>query len=101
MASRMGLVQGDLVGGKRHFSSVLKHAYLQDVTVETISAAIRKAGIFPLDRKAVDSTMLVPAPNPLVRSGIIPEGLAHILQAPQFNRSPEKATSSTCNSHHE
>ncbi|CAM4570323.1 unnamed protein product [Leuciscus chuanchicus] len=56
VASRMGLVRGDMVIGKKHFSSVLKHAYEKAVTPANIKAGFRKAGIYPLSREAVDMT---------------------------------------------
>ncbi|KAK7130403.1 hypothetical protein R3I93_019897 [Phoxinus phoxinus] len=59
LASRMGLVRGDMVVGKKHFSSVLKHAYEKAVTAANIKAGFRKAGIYPLSREAVDMTQIV------------------------------------------
>ncbi|XP_077062847.1 uncharacterized protein LOC143715091 [Siphateles boraxobius] len=59
LASRMGLVRGDMVVGKKHFSSVLKHAYEKAVTTANIMAGFRKAGIYPLSREAVDMTQIV------------------------------------------
>ncbi|KAK7149262.1 hypothetical protein R3I94_008782 [Phoxinus phoxinus] len=55
----MGLVRGDMVVGKKHFSSVLKHAYEKAVTAANIKAGFRKAGIYPLSREAVDMTQIV------------------------------------------
>ncbi|KAJ8333738.1 hypothetical protein SKAU_G00410570 [Synaphobranchus kaupii] len=55
MASRMGLVRGDLVVGKKQFSPLLKHVYPTAVTAENVKAGFRKAGIFPLSREAVDT----------------------------------------------
>ncbi|CAM4608595.1 unnamed protein product [Leuciscus chuanchicus] len=59
MASRMGLVRGDLVVGKKQFSSLLKTVYPTAVTAHNIKAGFRKAGIFPLSRGAVDTTQVV------------------------------------------
>ncbi|XP_067283522.1 uncharacterized protein [Pseudorasbora parva] len=59
LASRMGLVRGDMVVGKKHFSAVLKHAYEKAVTAANIKAGFRKAGIYPLSREAVDMTQIV------------------------------------------
>ncbi|KAK9977108.1 hypothetical protein ABG768_018929 [Culter alburnus] len=56
MASRMGLVRGDLVVGKKQFSPLLKTIYPTVVTAQNIKAGFRKAGIFPLSRGAVDTT---------------------------------------------
>ncbi|KTF86361.1 hypothetical protein cypCar_00026295 [Cyprinus carpio] len=55
MASRMGLVRGDIVVGKKQFSALLKHVYPTAVTAQNIKAGSRKAGIFPLSRAAVDT----------------------------------------------
>lgn len=52
MASRMGLVRGDLVVGKKQFSPLLKTVYPTAVTAQNIKAGFRKAGIFPLSRAA-------------------------------------------------
>ncbi|KAJ8369676.1 hypothetical protein SKAU_G00097040 [Synaphobranchus kaupii] len=59
MASRMGLVRGDIVVGKKQFSPLLKHVYPTAVTAENVKAGFRKAGIFPLSREAVDTTQVV------------------------------------------
>ncbi len=59
MASRMGLVRGDIVVGKRQFSALLKHVYPTAVTAKNIKAGFRKAGIFPLSRAAVDTTQVI------------------------------------------
>ncbi|KAJ8340702.1 hypothetical protein SKAU_G00353350 [Synaphobranchus kaupii] len=59
MASRMGLVRGDLVVGKKQFSPLLKHVYPTAVTAENVKAGFRKAGIFPLSREAVDTAQVV------------------------------------------
>ncbi|XP_042578769.1 tigger transposable element-derived protein 6-like [Cyprinus carpio] len=59
MASRMGLVRGDIVVGKKQFSALLKHVYPTAVTAQNIKAGFRKAGIFPLSRAAVDTTKVV------------------------------------------
>ncbi|CAM4570275.1 unnamed protein product [Leuciscus chuanchicus] len=59
MASRMGLVRGDFVVGKKQFSSLLKAVYPTAVTAQNIKAGFRKAGIFPLSRGAVDTTQVV------------------------------------------
>ncbi len=59
MASRMGLVRGNIVVGKRQFSPVLKHVYPTAVTARNIKAGFRKAGIFPLSRAAVDTTQVI------------------------------------------
>ncbi|KAK9976840.1 hypothetical protein ABG768_018663 [Culter alburnus] len=59
MASRMGLVRGDLVVGKKQFSPLLKTIYPTAVTAQNIKAGFRKAGIFPLSRGAVDTTQVV------------------------------------------
>ncbi|XP_031669824.1 uncharacterized protein LOC116359919 [Oncorhynchus kisutch] len=58
-AARLGLVRGDLVIGKKHFSSMLREAYPQAVTKKNIMAGFKKAGIFPLNREAFDSCQLV------------------------------------------
>uniref|UniRef100_A0A4W5MFY0 HTH CENPB-type domain-containing protein n=1 Tax=Hucho hucho TaxID=62062 RepID=A0A4W5MFY0_9TELE len=67
-AARLGLVQGDLVIGKKHFSARLREAYPQAVTKKNIMAGFKKAGIFPLNREAFDSSQLVKleptTPNP-------------------------------------
>ncbi|KAJ8340714.1 hypothetical protein SKAU_G00353470 [Synaphobranchus kaupii] len=59
MASRMGLVRGDLVVGKKQFSPLLKHVYPTAVTAENVKAGFCKAGIFPLSREAVDTAQVV------------------------------------------
>ncbi|ROL41877.1 Myb-like protein V [Anabarilius grahami] len=59
MASRMGLVRGDLVVGKKQFSPLLKNVYPTAVIAQNIKAGFRKAGIFPLSRGAVDTTQVV------------------------------------------
>ncbi len=59
MASRMGLVRGDIVVGKKQFSPVLKHVYPTAVTAQNVKAGFRKAGIFPLSRAAVDTTQAI------------------------------------------
>ncbi|KAK9957712.1 hypothetical protein ABG768_011935 [Culter alburnus] len=59
MASRMGLVRGYLVVGKKQFSPLLKNVYPTAVTAQNIKAGFRKAGIFPLSRGAVDTTQVV------------------------------------------
>ncbi|KAF4115330.1 hypothetical protein G5714_002819 [Onychostoma macrolepis] len=59
MASRMGLVRGDIVLGKKQFSALLKHVYSTAVTAQNIKAGFCKAGIFPLSRTAVDTTQVV------------------------------------------
>ncbi|KAK7162430.1 hypothetical protein R3I93_006663 [Phoxinus phoxinus] len=48
-----------MVVGKKHFSSVLKHAYEKAVTAANIKAGFRKAGIYPLSREPVDMTQIV------------------------------------------
>ncbi|CAM4568365.1 unnamed protein product [Leuciscus chuanchicus] len=53
LAARLGLVRGDLVVGKKQFSSLLKSVYPTAVTAQTIKAGIRKAEILPLSRGAV------------------------------------------------
>ena len=58
-AARLGLVRGDLVIGKKHFSAMLREAYPQAVTKKNIMAGFKKAGIFPLNREAFDSCQLV------------------------------------------
>ncbi len=58
LASRMGLVRGDLVVGKEQFSAVLKYAHEKAVTPDNIRAGFRKAGIHPLSRGAVDMTQV-------------------------------------------
>ena len=58
LASRMGLVRGDMMIGKKQFSSVLKHAHEKAVTAENIMAGFRKAGIHPLSKEAVDMTQV-------------------------------------------
>ncbi|XP_073766983.1 uncharacterized protein [Danio rerio] len=59
MASRMSLVRGDVIVGKKQFSSLLKHVYPTAVTAQNIKAGFRKAGIFPLSWAAVDTTQVV------------------------------------------
>ncbi|XP_058630156.1 transcription factor 19-like [Onychostoma macrolepis] len=59
MASRMGLVRGDIVVGKKQFSALLKHVYPTAVTAQNVKAGFRKAGIVPLSRAAVDTTQVV------------------------------------------
>ncbi|XP_041925009.1 protein transport protein SEC31-like [Alosa sapidissima] len=59
LAREMGLVRGDLVLGKRHFSAVLKYAVEQACTPDTIKSGFRSTGLFPLDRTAVDDSKLV------------------------------------------
>ncbi|XP_076135340.1 uncharacterized protein LOC143117477 [Alosa pseudoharengus] len=59
LAREMGLVRGDLVLGKRHFSAVLKYAVEQACTPNTIKSGFRSTGLFPLDRTAVDDSKLV------------------------------------------
>lgn len=56
LASRMGLVRGDLVVGKSHLPAVLKSAQLKAVTLSNIKSGFRKTGLFPLNRMAVDSS---------------------------------------------
>lgn len=58
-AARLGLVRGDLVIGKKHFPAMLREAYPQVVTKKNIMAGFKKAGIFPLNREAFDSSQLV------------------------------------------
>lgn len=50
LASHMGLVRGDMVIGKKQFSSVLKHAHEKAITAENIMASFKKAGIHPLSK---------------------------------------------------
>lgn len=45
MASRMGLVQGDLVVGKKQFSSLLKAVYPTAVTALNIKAGFRTSSL--------------------------------------------------------
>ncbi|KAI2645013.1 MFS-type transporter clz9 [Labeo rohita] len=59
MASRMGLVRGDVVVGKKQFSALLKHVYPTAATAENIKAGFHEAGIFPLSRAAVDTTQVI------------------------------------------
>ncbi|XP_076155223.1 uncharacterized protein LOC143138689 [Alosa pseudoharengus] len=59
LAREMGLVRGDLVLGKRHFSAVLKYAVELACTPDTIKSGFRSTGLFPLDRTAVDDSKLV------------------------------------------
>ncbi|XP_076151795.1 uncharacterized protein LOC143134943 [Alosa pseudoharengus] len=59
LAQEMGLVRGDLVLGKRHFSAVLKYVVEQACTPNTIKSGFRSTGLFPLDRTAVDDSKLV------------------------------------------
>ncbi len=59
MASRMGLVRGDIVVGKKQFSAALKHVYPTAVTAQNAKAGFRKAGIFSLSRAAVDTTQVI------------------------------------------
>ncbi len=59
MASRMGLVRGDIVVGKKQFSALLKHVYPTAVTAQNAKAGFRKAGIFSLSRAAVDTTQVI------------------------------------------
>lgn len=54
MASRMGLVRGDLVVGKKQFLPLLKNVYPTAVTAQNV-----KAEIFPLSRGAVDTTQVI------------------------------------------
>ncbi|KAK6312489.1 hypothetical protein J4Q44_G00181530 [Coregonus suidteri] len=58
-AAHLGLVQGDLVIGKKHFSGMLREAYPQAVTKKNIMAVFKKAGIFPLNREAFYSSQQV------------------------------------------
>ncbi|CAM4568477.1 unnamed protein product [Leuciscus chuanchicus] len=111
MASRMGLVRGDLVVGKE-FSSLLKTVYPTAVTAQNIKAGFWKAGIFPLSRGAVDTTQVVrvlpsadarPSTAPVtpsamtssapvqwhnfvLKTGVIPESLANVLMSPALDR---------------
>ncbi len=55
LASRIGLVRGDIVVGKKHFS-VLTHTHEKASVVKNIMAGFRKAGIYYLSREAVDMT---------------------------------------------
>ncbi len=59
MASRMDLVRGDIVVGKKQISALLKHVYPTAVTAQTAKAGFRKAGIFSLSRAAVDTTQVI------------------------------------------
>ncbi len=59
MASRMCLVRGDIVVGKKQFSALLKHVYPTAVTAQNAKAGFRKAGIFSLSRAAVDTTQVI------------------------------------------
>lgn len=58
LATRMGLVRGEMVVGKKHFSSVLKHAHEKAVTANNIISGFRKAGTYSLSREAVDMTQV-------------------------------------------
>ncbi|CAM4512565.1 unnamed protein product [Leuciscus chuanchicus] len=63
LATNMGLVRGDLVRGKKHFSSILKFAYPKAATVENIMKGFRMTGLFPLNRHALDDSdqmMIIP-----------------------------------------
>ncbi|KAJ8375339.1 hypothetical protein SKAU_G00059190 [Synaphobranchus kaupii] len=102
MASRMGLVRGDLVVGKKQFSPLLKHVYPTAVTAENVKAGIRKAVDTTQPRHSV---LPPPAPQPvlhllgqiclplsvtpknyLVAAGIIPESLANVLMSPALEK---------------
>lgn len=54
----MGLVRGDMVIGKKQFSSVLKHTHEKAATTENIMAGFQKADIHPLSKEAVDMTQI-------------------------------------------
>ncbi|KAK7162441.1 hypothetical protein R3I93_006673 [Phoxinus phoxinus] len=106
----MGLVRGDLVLGKKHFSSIIKFAYPKAATVENIKKGFRLTGLFPLNRHALedsDQMMIIPpvsvhpAPSSttIATAQIHPAPLGTTIDTAQIHPAPPGTTIATAQIH--
>ncbi|KAK7139236.1 hypothetical protein R3I93_016388 [Phoxinus phoxinus] len=110
LATNMGLVRGDLVLGKKHFSSIIKFAYPKAATVENIKKGFRLTGLFPLNRHALedsDQMMIIPPvsvhPAPpsttIATAQIHPAPLGTTIATAQIHPAPPGTTIATAQIH--